>query len=471
MKNFLSEDFLLHSNTAKILYNEYAKDMPIYDYHCHLPVKDIAENINFKNISQIWLYGDHYKWRAMRANGVNEHYITGKASDWEKFKAWADTVPKTLCNPLYHWTHLELKRYFGINSKFLCPETADEIYKTCNKLLQTQSFSTHELMKKMNVKVAFTTDDPTDTLASHRKIQMDSDFNIRILPTFHPDKAIAIESPTAFNQWITCLEQIADIPIKNYDDFLEALRNRHDFFHEMGCRLSDHGVEQPYVDDFTANDIIRIFKEIRQNRILAPGDIRKFKSAVLLELARMDSDKNWTQQFHLGALRNTNTKALKLLGPDTGYDSIGDFEIAKPLAKFLDLLNIENKLAKTILYVVNPRDNELIASMIGNFQDSTAPGKIQFGSGWWFNDQKDGIQRQIGALSNMGLLSRFIGMLTDSRSFLSYPRHEYFRRVLSNLLGNDVENGELPNNLDLIGDMIKDICYRNAVNYFGIKID
>ncbi|MCJ7772054.1 MAG: glucuronate isomerase, partial [Desulfobacterales bacterium] len=313
MKNFLSEDFLLQSKTAKILYHEYAEDMPVYDYHCHLPVRDIAEDINFKTISHAWLYGDHYKWRAMRANGVDEHYITGKANDWEKFKAWSDTVPKTLCNPLYHWTHLELKRYFGINGKLLCPETAREIYETCNKMLQTQSFTTRALMKKMNVKVAFTTDDPTDSLESHRKIQMDSDFKIKILPAFRPDNAIAIEAPNVFNSWVARLEKTTDIPIKNYDSFLEALKNRHDFFHEMGCRLSDHGIEQPYADDFTVSDINRIFDETRQNRLSAPNDIRKFKSAVLLELARMDSDKNWVQQFHLGAIRNTNTKAWKLL--------------------------------------------------------------------------------------------------------------------------------------------------------------
>jgi glucuronate isomerase len=467
MKPFLSEDFLLQTDTAKSLYHEFARDMPILDYHCHLPVAEIADDRNFDNLTQIWLNGDHYKWRAMRANGIAERFITGYAADDEKFAAWAATVPKTLCNPLYLWNHLELKRYFGIGDKLLNPDTAAEIYHTCNAMLQTEEFSTRNILRQMNVKVLCTTDDPVDDLSQHLKISTDHSFEIRVLPAFRPDKAMAVETPGAFNQWVDRLEAAADADIPDYDAFLAALQKRHDFFHRLGCRLSDHGLEQPYAAEFSGTDIVRIFEKIRSGQRAGPQEILQFKSAVALELARMDADKNWVQQFHLGALRNVSSRAKRTLGPDTGFDTMGDFEMARPLAAFLDRLDGENRLAKTILYSLNPGDYDLLAAMIGNFQDGTVPGKMQFGAAWWYNDQKHGIERQLMALSNAGLLSRFVGMLTDSRSFLSYPRHEYFRRILCNLLGRAVENGELPADLVLLGNMVKDICYYNAESYFG----
>lgn len=470
MESFLSEDFLLQTQTAKTLYHQYAEDMPIYDYHCHLPVRDIAENKKFENLTQIWLYGDHYKWRALRANGVKEKLITGNGSDFEKFQAWAATVPKTLCNPLYQWTHLELKRYFGIEGKLLDANTAKEIYDTCTEMLQTDAFSTQSIMQKMNVRVVCTTDDPTDSLEYHQQLKENQNFPVLVLPAFRPDKAMAVESPASFNDWVDQLAAAADTEITNYETYMTALHQRHDFFHKTGCRLSDHGIEQPYAQDYTETQIRRIFDKVRSGKTLEKSEVRQFKSAMLIELAVMDAEKSWVQQFHLGVLRNTNTRAMQHIGPDTGFDTIGDFEIGKPLARFLDRLENRGKLTKTILYVVNPRDNELIAAMTGNFQDGSIPGKIQFGSAWWYNDQKDGMEHQITALANMGLLSRFVGMLTDSRSFLSYPRHEYFRRVLCNLLGRDVENGELPDDPELIGSMIKDICYNNAVSYFEISV-
>ena len=470
MKPFLSEDFLLHTETAKVLFSDFAENMPIFDYHCHLPVKEIAENKKFENLTQIWLNGDHYKWRAMRANGIDERYITGEATDYEKFAAWAATVPQTLRNPLYHWTHLELKRYFGITDTLLNPDTCRQIFDTCSTLLQTDEFCTRGILSRMNVKVVCTTDDPVDSLAYHQQIKEDQSFSIKILPAFRPDQALAVETPEEFNRWIGRLEAAADIEINTFAQFLEGIQKRHGFFHQMGCRISDHGLEQPVADPYSVQEIPAIFDAVRRGQGLSPHQILKFKSAMLIELARMDAEKQWTQQFHLGALRNTNSRAMQILGPDTGYDSIGDFEMAKPLAAFFDALEMEGKLAKTILYVVNPRDNEMIATMIGNYQDGSVPGKIQFGSAWWFCDQKDGMERQINTLSNMGLLSRFVGMLTDSRSFLSYPRHEYFRRVLCNLLGTDVENGELPYDITLLGNMVKDICWYNAVNYFGIEL-
>jgi len=466
MKAFLSEDFLLNTETAKILYHEFARNMPILDYHCHLPVEEIAKNRNFDNLTQIWLDGDHYKWRAMRANGIAERFITGAATDYEKFETWAATVPKTLRNPLYIWTHLELKRYFGISDKILNPDTAGEIYDTCTEMLQTEEFSARNILRQMNVKLLCTTDDPVDDLSHHLALENDHSFEIIVLPAFRPDKAMAVESPDAFNQWVDLLAGAADVQIGDYESFLEALLKRHDFFHQRGCRLSDHGLERFYAEDFSVEDIARIFTKVRSGQTLAPREVQQFKSAVLLELAKMDADKNWVQQYHFSALRNVNTRAMKVLGPDTGFDTMGDADVAGPLATFLDKLDREHKLAKTIFYNLNPRDNDLIAAMIGNFQDGTVPGKMQFGSAWWFNDQKLGIERQLDALSNSGLLSRFVGMLTDSRSFLSYPRHEYFRRILCNMLGNDVENGELPADMQLIGNMVKDICYKNAVNYF-----
>ena len=468
MKPFLSEDFLLQTETAKTLYQDFAKSMPIFDYHCHLPVREIADNKQFENITKIWLNGDHYKWRAMRADGIDERFITGEASDYEKFMAWADTVPKTLRNPLYHWTHMELKNPFGFSGILLNSTTAKEIYSRCEEMLQQDDFSTRGILKKMKVNVVCTTDDPTDDLTLHRKIREDRDFSIRVVPTFRPDKALAVESPEPFNAWTDQLEAAADMSINDYSSFLEALKKRHDTFHDIGCRSSDHGLERPYAEDFTHPEIVKIFNTLRKGKPVAPSDAFKFKSALLIEITRMHAEKGWVQQFHFGAIRNTSTRFFNQLGRDAGYDSIGDFELAKPLAKLLDHLDKDNLLSKTVLYNMNPRDNDLLASMAGNFQDGSIPGKMQFGTAWWFNDQKDGMEKQINALSNIGLLSRFIGMTTDSRSFLSFPRHDYFRRILCNLLGNDIENGELPNDLELTGNMVKDICYHNAERYFSI---
>jgi glucuronate isomerase len=470
MKLFLSEDFLLQTETAKALYHDFARDMPIIDYHCHLPVQEIAENRSFENLTQIWLNGDHYKWRAMRADGVLEKYITGNATDLEKFEAWAATVPKTLRNPLYLWTHLELKRCFGISDTLLNPDSAREIYEAGKQMLQTEGFSTREILKKMNVRAVCTTDDPVDDLSHHLKLLEDHSFEIKVLPAFRPDKAMAVEMPDAFNPWVDQLEGAADTNIADFESFLAALQKRHDFFHRMGCRLSDHGLEQPIAEDFSAADISRIFEKVRSGQTVGQLEILQFKSAMMLELAGMDAEKNWVQQFHLGALRNVNSRAQKTLGPDTGFDTMGDFEMARPLATVLDRLDQTDKLARTIIYSINPGDYEMLAAMIGNFQDGTVPGKMQFGAAWWFNDQRFGIEHQLNALSNSGLLSRFVGMLTDSRSFLSYPRHEYFRRILCNLLGKDVERGELPDDLELLGAMVKDICYYNAERYFGFKV-
>ena len=469
MRPFLSEDFLLQTRTARALYHEFAENMPIFDYHCHLPVAEIAANKTFENLTDIWLRGDHYKWRAMRANGISERLITGDASDFEKFQAWAATVPKTLRNPLYHWTHLELKRYFGVSGKLLTPETAQEIYTECSAMLRTGDFSTRRILERMNVKVVCTTDDPVDMLEHHLRLREDRTFPVKVLPAFRPDKALGVDEPALFNRWVSQLEAASGMDIGDYGSFLEAIRRRHDFFHATGCRLSDHGIEHPFAVNYTAKDVDKAFEKARHGKKPTPAEALKYKSAVMLELARMDAEKGWTQQFHFGALRNINSKAMAALGPDTGYDTIGDFEMALTLARFLDCLEREGRLAKTILYVMNPRDNEVVATAMGCFQDGSLPGKMQFGSAWWFNDQKDGIERQINTISNMGLLSRFVGMLTDSRSFLSYPRHEYFRRVLCNLLGNDVENGELPDDMELIGNMVKDICFHNAAAYFGIE--
>ncbi|HEX8348603.1 MAG TPA: glucuronate isomerase [Hymenobacter sp.] len=464
-KPFLNEDFLLQTDTAQQLYHEFAKQMPIIDYHCHLPPDQIAQDRQFENITQIWLYGDHYTWRAMRANGVDERYITGDASDWEKFEKWAETVPYTMRNPLYHWTHLELQRYFGI-TELLDGNSARRIFDACNEKLRTPEFSVRSLLLKMKVETVCTTDDPADSLEHHHAISANP-FGVRVLPTFRPDKAMAVEDPVVYNEYLDKLALSASVEIHSYGNLLTALQRRHDYFAKLGCRLSDHGLEQIYAVDYTDDEVSAIFEKIRGGHALGHDEILKFKSAILVALAEMDWDKGWTQQFHLGALRNNNTRALRQLGPDTGWDSIGDFSQGKALSTFLDRLDSQDKLAKTIIYNLNPADNELIATMIGNFNDGSVAGKIQFGSGWWFLDQKDGMEKQMNALSNMGLLSRLVGMLTDSRSFLSYPRHEYFRRVLCNLFGNDVENGELPDDLAWIGQIVQNISYGNAKAYFG----
>ena len=465
MKNFLDENFLLETKTAQTLYHEYAKSMPIIDYHCHLPQQQIAEDKNFENITQVWLNGDHYKWRAMRANGIAEKYCTGNATDEEKFMQWAATVPYTLRNPLYHWTHLELQRYFDVH-EILNPQSAKAIYDECSAKLRTKEYSVKNLLRKMNVATVCTTDDPVDDLLFHKQLK-DDGFEIPVLPAFRPDKAMAVEDVQAFNDYVKKVEAAADISVSSFNDYLSALKSRHDFFAAMGSRVSDHGLEEIYAEDYTDAEINSIFNKIRSNNSLNLEEQKKFKSAMLIYFAEWDWEKGWVQQYHLGALRNNNARGLKELGPDTGWDSIGDFQQGKSLSKFLNKLDSGNKLAKTILYPLNPADNELFATMIGNYNDGSVAGKIQFGSAWWFLDQKDGMTKQLNALSNMGLLSRFVGMLTDSRSFLSYPRHEYFRRIVCNLFGNDIENGELPNDIAWVGKVVQDICFNNAKNYFN----
>lgn len=465
MKKFLDENFLLQTPTAQKLYHGFAKDMPIIDYHCHLPPDQIANDINFNNITHAWLYGDHYKWRAMRANGVNEKYITGDATDAEKFQKWAETVPYTLRNPLYHWTHLELQRYFDIDA-ILSGNNAKEIYDATSAKLQTKEYSIQGLIKKMNVKVICTTDDPIDNLEYHQKIVADGAV-AKILPAFRPDKAMNADDVAGLNAYIDKVGEVTNTAINSLDAYLSALKQRHDYFAANGCSVSDHGLEQIYAEDYTDAEVATIFEKIRANKELSYTEVLKFKSAMLYQFAIWDHARGWVQQYHLGALRNNNARMLRQLGPDTGWDSIGDFSQARMLSKFLNRLDSTDQLAKTILYNLNPADNELMATMIGNFNDGSVAGKVQFGSAWWFLDQKDGMTKQINALSNMGLLSRMVGMLTDSRSFLSFPRHEYFRRLICNLFGDDVENGELPNDIEWLGKVIQDISYNNATNYFG----
>ncbi|HLY70183.1 MAG TPA: glucuronate isomerase [Puia sp.] len=465
MKKFLDENFLLHSDTAKYLYHDVAKGLPIIDYHCHLDPEQIAEDTQVENITRLWLSGDHYKWRAMRANGVDESFCTGNRSDREKFEKWAETVPFTLRNPLYHWTHLELQRYFDIDD-LLTPETANKIYSECGEKLLTQGFSVRNLLKKMNVEVICTTDDPADSLEHHKKIAED-DFDIRVLPAFRPDKAMDVDAPAAFNNYVDRLEIVSNVAIGKYEDYLQALQNRHDFFLTAGCSVSDHGLEFIYAADYSDQEVKNIFLKIRAGKALDAEEKLKIKSALLEAFACWDQEKGWVQQFHLGAMRNNNSRMMQRIGPDTGWDSIGDCSQARSLGKFLDKLDSKDKLAKTILYNLNPADNEIMATMIGNFNDGSIAGKIQWGSAWWFLDQKDGMVKQLDALSNMGLLSRFVGMITDSRSFMSYPRHEYFRRILCNLFGEEIEKGELPGDLQWTGKIIKDICCFNAKKYFG----
>jgi glucuronate isomerase len=467
MAKFMNDDFVLQNETGRVLYHEHAARMPIFDYHCHLPVKQIADDCRFDNITQAWLYGDHYKWRAMRTNGVDERYCTGNASDWEKFEKWAETVPYCIGNPLYHWTHLELKSVFGIDDLLLGPATAKEIYDRTSEMLRSPEFSVKNLLRKMNVKILCTTDDPVDSLECHRKITEDG-FEIKVLPAWRPDKAMAVESCGEFNAYVDTLGKVSGVKIQKFDDLITALEKRHDFFTEMGCKISDHGIETAYAEDFSEAEINAIFDKLRGGEEICDVERLKFKSAMMIEFAIMDWKKGWVQQLHLGALRNNNSRLLAKLGPDTGFDSIGDFEIARPLAKFLDTLDGTNRLSKTILYNLNPSDNELMATMIGNFQDGSVPGKMQFGSGWWFMDQKEGMEKQMRALANLGLLSRFVGMLTDSRSFLSFGRHEYFRRILCNMLGGDVEAGLIPTDMGLLGEMVENISFNNAVSYFGI---
>jgi len=467
MKSFLDEDFLLQSDVARELYHDYAKDLPIIDYHCHLPPDQIANNINFTNITQAWLNGDHYKWRAMRANGIDEGYITGGKPDNEKFDKWAETVPYTLRNPLYHWTHLELQRYFGITSR-LMPGTAEFIYADCSEKLQSPEFSVQQLIKKMNVDVICTTDDPLDDLSHHSQLKKDG-AGVKVYPAFRPDKAMYIEDVAGLNAYVNKLEEVSNTTINTFEDYLYALKNRHHYFAANGCTVSDHGLEHIYAEEYTDEEIREIFEKVRTEKKVTNSEKVKFKSAMLYNFAVWNQEKDWVQQFHLGALRNNNSRLLSQLGPDTGFDSIGDFSQARPLSRFFNKLDKDDRLAKTIIYNLNPADNEMMAAMIGNFNDGSVAGKVQYGSAWWFQDQKDGMTRQINALSNMGLLSRFIGMLTDSRSFLSFPRHEYFRRLLCNLFAEDIVNGELPHDIAWTAKVIQDICYFNAKSYFKFK--
>lgn len=466
MKEFITKDFLLETDAAKELYHQHAADQPIIDYHCHLNPAYIANDHKFDNLGQLWLEGDHYKWRAMRTNGVDERYCTGKdTSDWEKFEKWAETVPNTMRNPLYHWTHLELKTAFDVD-ELLNPKTARHIYDVCTEKLRTPEFSARGLMKRYKVEATCTTDDPVDSLEHHIALQKEG-FEIKVLPTWRPDKAMAVENPAEYRKYIEKLSEVSGVEINNFSDLIAALKNRHDFFESVGCKLSDHGVEELYAEDYLQSEIDSIFNKVYSGKDLTKEETLKFKSAMLYEGAIMDWEKGWTQQIHYGAIRNNNTRLFKQLGPDTGFDSIGDFTVAKTMSRFLDRLDSDNRLAKTIIYNLNPRDNDLIATMIGNFQDGSVAGKIQFGSGWWFLDQKTGMEAQMNSLSNLGLLSRFVGMLTDSRSFVSYPRHEYFRRILCNLIGNDIEKGLLPaSEMDFIGQMVENISYNNAKEFF-----
>jgi glucuronate isomerase len=468
MTAFIHDDFLLETDLARELYRR-VSDLPIVDYHCHLPVTQIASDHRFRSITEIWLDGDHYKWRAMRANGVAERYCTGDASDWEKFEAWARTVPATLRNPLYHWTHLELKRPFGV-TELLSERTAQTIYDHCNERLQEPAFTTRGLLRQFRVAIVCTTDDPVDSLEHHHALAQRDDPDTRVVPTWRPDAALAVEDPVTYNGWLARLEAASGISISTFAQFMEALDRRHAEFHDAGCRASDHGLEQMYAEPWTDIEVAATFDKLRMGRHVQNGEKLRYRSALVHRFALMDHARGWVQQYHLGALRNTNTRMRQTLGADSGLDSVGDFEMARPLARFLDRLDETDQLAKTILYNLNPRDNELFATMIGNFQDGSVPGKMQYGPSWWFLDQLDGMEKQINALSNMGLFARFVGMVTDSRSFLSYSRHEYFRRLICNLLGEDVRRGLLPDDRELLGALAANVSFFNARDYLGLEL-
>jgi glucuronate isomerase len=463
---FIHEDFLLESELARELYHVVAAKLPIIDYHCHLSPAQIAQNHRFSTITELWLHGDHYKWRAMRSQGVAERFCTGDASDWEKFEAWANTVPHTLRNPLYHWTHMELANPFGIGDRLLNGANARALYEQLNEQLASDAFRTQGLLRHFRVAVVCTTDDPIDSLAHHAAYSHAESGAMRLYPTWRPDRALAVEDLAAFNAWVDKLEHRTDIAIDDYNALWAALEKQHAFFHAHGCRSSDHGLETMYAEPCSDAEAAALFAKARSHQQLSAPEQLKYKSALLYRFALLDHARGWVQQYHLGALRNNNTRMLRTLGPDCGFDSIGDFELARPLAHFLDRLDSSDQLARTILYNLNPRDNEVMATMIGNFQDGRTPGKLQFGSAWWFLDQRDGMEKQLNALSNMGLLARFVGMLTDSRSFLSYSRHEYFRRLLCNILGEDVRRGLLPDDRALLGTLVKDVCFANAQAYF-----
>ena len=463
--SFIHPDFMLQTETARQLYHGHAEKMPVIDYHCHLSPQEIAENRSFSNITELWLGGDHYKWRAMRANGVPEEYITGDRSPWEKFQKWAESVPYTMRNPLYHWTHLELSRVFGID-KLLCPATARDIYDTCNELLSTPEYRSQALIRKFQVEVVCTTDDPADDLRWHRQIATQP-FGTQVIPAWRPDKAMSIDNSQAYLSYLNKLGEASGVSINAYSQLIEALQKRHDFFSTQGCRLSDHGLETFYAADYRPQEIEAIFQKVLRGGAISVAELNQFRSAFLHDMAVMDAEAGWVQQFHVGAIRNNNGKMFDRIGPDTGYDAIHDLPMAASGHRFFDRLTREGKLAKTILYCLNPKDNAVMMTMAYTFNDGTVPGKMQFGSGWWFLDQEVGMRRQLDSLSNLGLLSRFVGMLTDSRSFISYPRHEYFRRILCDVLGQDVEQGKLPaSELDFIGKMVEDISYNNARQYF-----
>ena len=464
---FIHEDFMLTGPTARELYHAHAEQQPIIDYHCHLSPQEVAEDIHFKSITELWLGGDHYKWRAMRANGIPEEYVTGRShSAWEVFEKWAETVPYAMRNPLYHWTHLELKRVFGID-KILSPATAREIFEECNAKLATPEFSGQSLIRRFGVEVVCTTDDPADDLRYHKQIAAHP-FGTKVLPTWRPDKAIAIEDPAAYKAYLKRLGEAADKNIDSYADLIEALRKRHAYFAQAGCKLSDHGLDTFHATDYTELEVELIFKKVLLGKTPNATEREKFYSALLHDLAVMDAETGWVQQFHVGPIRNNSTRMMRQAGPDTGFDSILDLQISAAGNRFLDRLDDEGKLAKTILYCLNPKDFVVMASMAGNFNDGSVPGKMQLGAGWWFLDQESGMRQQLDSLSQLGLLSRFVGMLTDSRSFISYTRHEYFRRILCDMVGADVDSGRLPlSEMPRIGQMIEDISYRNARDYFG----
>jgi glucuronate isomerase len=471
MKAFMDENFLLPNKAAERLFHEYAKDEPIFDYHSHLPVKQIEGDVNFDNLTQVWLNGDHYKWRAMRACGVPEELVSGvprAAGDRERFEAWAKVVPQTVGNPLYHWTHLELRRYFGVE-ELLSPETAGKIYDHCSELLRKPEFSVRSIIRRSNVAVICTTDDPADGLASHEAMARE-DWGCRVHPAWRPDKALAAGDPATLNAWLDKLAAASGQDISSYGDLLEALEKRHKFFESRGCKLSDYGIERPYAAPYADSAVAASFGKLRSGQALAGDELEQYRSAVLYEMLRMDARAGWTQQLHLGAKRNNNSRAFKLLGADTGYDAMGQFSISDALIALLDRLDAENSLARTIIYVMNPSYNDMIASVVGSFMDGRTPGKMQFGTAWWYNDHKDGMNRQLSALSNIGLLPRFVGMLTDSRSFLSYPRHEYFRRLLCAKFGTEMESGELPGDFGFIGGVVRDVCFGNAARYFEMEL-
>jgi len=466
---FIHEDFLLESEAARILYHEYAAAMPIIDYHCHLPSAEIAQDQRWENIAQVWLSGDHYKWRTMRSNGIEERFCTGDASDRDKFQKFAETMPYLLRNPMFHWSQLELARYFDIY-ELLSPATAQDIWERTAARLAEPQMSARGLMQQSNVRLVCTTDDPTDSLEHHQAIAADGSFDIKVLPTWRPDKALLIDRTYLWNSWVEKLEECTNRTITTFDQFLEAIQHRHDFFAAAGCRLSDYGLGAVHAVPYKDSEIAAIFAKGRDSVKLTQDEVFKFRSAMLYHCGRMDAASDWTWQIHYGALRNNNSRMYAAIGADTGFDSIGDWPVAESLSRLLDRLDADHNLPRTILYTLNPRDNEVLAAMLGNFQSAPTPGKIQLGSGWWFNDQKDGMERQIEALSQMGLLSRFVGMLTDSRSFLSYTRHEYFRRILCNIFGNDIEKGIVPRDFAWVGQIVRDICYNNAASYFGFGL-